>query len=293
MHALKGGIFMRTILRSSFDRWEKVSNREELISELKEYRFILSSYVYEYFKSLVDCEVSIFNHYCKNDEVIRNEKISGLDIYRKIAIYNIYNQALDLFLKEKNNFPIEIGGNERGIEGLTVNGIINDKIFSIFDYNYSMAYDTFNRMPIPDGCKVVKVGDVNLYRSNVIKEISNLNKDGVNRIIQLLKNLRSEKNPYRSGIYVYDDNKSNVWEFNHSRKIMYYTMLLSISNDPNRNYDALLEQSKIQDYFSLLLRKNYGLEEDSSFDSEVINGKSVVLSKKYPEASVSETVRYL
>ena len=156
-----------------------------------------------------------------------------------------------------------------------------------------MAYDAFNRVPVPDGCKIVKVGDVNLYRSNVINEISKLNKDGFNRIIKLLKNLRSEKNPYKSGIYAYDVNKSNMWDFNHSRKIMYYNTLLSISNDSNRNYDALLEQSKIQDYFSFLLREKYGLEEDNSFDSEVINDNSIVLTKKYPGASVSETVRYL
>ena len=108
-----------------------------------------------------------------------------------------------------------------------------------------------------------------------------------------LKELRTEKNPYKNGDYVYDVNKSNMWEFNHRRKIMYYNTLLSISSNPSRNYDVLLEQSKIQDYFSELFRKNYGLEEDSSFDSAIVENNSIVLTKKYPGASVSETVRYL
>ena len=281
---------MRTILRSSSDRWEKVSSREELISELKEYKFILSSYVYEYLNSLIDCEISIFNNYCKNDEVFRNERLSDLDIYRKVGIYNIYNQASNLFLKEKDNFPIEIGGNDRGFEGLEIEGRIKDKNFSIFKFNYGMA---FNRLPMSEGCKVNKIGDVEFYRSNVINEIRKLNKDGFNRIIHLLKKLRTEKNPYKSGDYVYDVNKSNMWEFNHRRKIMYYNTLLSISSNPSRNYDVLLEQSKIQDYFSELFRKNYGLEEDSSFDSEAVKDNYIVLTKNYPGASVSEKTRYI
>ena len=284
---------MRTILRSSSDRWEKVSSREELISELKEYKFILSSYVYEYLNSLIDCEISIFNNYCKNDEVFRNEKISGLDIYRKVGIYNIYNQALNLFLKEKDNFPIEIGGNERGFEGLEVDGRVKDKCFSIFQYNYSMIYETFNRLPKYEEGNGNRIGNVEFYRSNVINEIRKLNKDGFNRIIQLLKKLRTEKNPYKNGDYVYDVNKSNMWEFNHRRKIMYYNTLLSISSNPSRNYDILLEQSKIQDYFSELFRKNYGLEEDSSYDSAIVKNNSIVLTKKYPGASVSDVIRYV
>ena len=93
--------------------------------------------------------------------------------------------------------------------------------------------------------------------------------------------------------YVYDVNKSNMWEFNHRRKIMYYNTLLSISSNPNRNYDVLLEQSKIQDYFSELFRKNYGLEEDNSFDNAIVKNNSIVLTKKYPGASVSEKTRYI
>ena len=284
---------MRTILRSSSERWEKVSSREELISELKEYRFKLSSYVYEYLNSLIDCEISIFNNYCKNDEVFRNERLSDLDIYRKVGIYNIYNQALNLFSKEKNNYNITISGNESGFEGLEIKGKIDYKNFSIFKYNYGMACDTLYSLPISEKCKANRIGNVTLYRSNAINEISELNKDGFNRIIHLLKELRSEKNPYKNGDYVYDVNKSNMWEFNHRRKIMYYNTLLSISSNPNRNYDVLLEQSKIQDYFSELFRKNYGLEEDNSFDNAIVKNNSIVLTKKYPGASVSNVIRYV
>lgn len=284
---------METILRSVFDEWEKVSSREELLEELKEYRFILSSYVYEYFRDLIDCEVSILSHYCKNDEVFRNEKVTGLDIYRKIGIYNIYHQALDLFLKEKSHFPIEIGGNERGIEGLRVEGRVNDIVFPLFDYNYSMTYDTFNRLSVNDGCKVVKIGDIDLYRSIVINEIRNLNGDNYKRIIEVLKKLRREKNPYKYGDYVSDVQKSHTWEYYRNKKLMYYNRLLSVSNDSERNYDVLLKASKIQDYFSDLLRKNYGLEEDSSFDSEAIHGNAITLSKKYPCVRVSEHTKYI
>ena len=48
-----------------------------------------------------------------------------------------------------------------------------------------------------------------------------LNKDGFNRIIHLLKKLRTEKNPYKNGDYVYDVNKSNMWEFNQDALAFY------------------------------------------------------------------------
>ena len=159
---------MVSYLRSVFDLWERVSNREDLIQELKEHRWMLSEELYEYFLKLFDFyQYSVFDDALGMD-YSKRKNFSGLDIYRKLAIYNIYHHALEIFDKNAEKYSIVIGGNDRGIEGLQVDGILSDKSFKIFDYSYSMAVNVFDRMVVPDGCKIDKIGDVHLFSTSVL-----------------------------------------------------------------------------------------------------------------------------
>lgn len=279
---------MKTILRSVFDEWERVTPYKELKDELLRYKNILSSDVYSYFEALLGLDISILNNYSREFE----EMVSGMDIYRKLVMYNNYHFARRIFDKESKNISLEIGGNERGIEGLTVEGKIGEVNFPIFDYNYSMAYDTFNRHPIPDGCKVIKTGDINLYRDCIL-EGDNVQEDILLNIKNCMRELSMEKNPYLKGKKSeYNDTLVSMWNLRHEVEIKYYQRLFKRLSERQIYSSYFLEQCNIQNYFDKIFRDAYGISDDDCFDEKVIKDNAKVLTKKYIGGNLIENNKY-
>ena len=278
---------METILRSVFDLWEKVPNEEALIHELSGYQSLLSDKMYQYLESLLeDSSVLkdwnyIFGPIDNNDR----EKICGIDIYRKLAIYNIYHNALRIFEKEKDTYPIIIGGNDKGIEGLKVEGKVGSKIFSIFDYDYSMALNTFDRIPIPNGCKVTKIGDVHIYTMLDSRE---QREELLHHIMNKLDSLYEQKNPF-----INCGNREILWNFKHQLEINEYEKLFQEVNQHIELTDEEMEQAMILKHFAELILKSYGLHSEFNFEKSEEIGNEKVLTKSYPGASVSKHIRYL
>ena len=99
------------ILRKN-DNWNKINTREELLELLKKYNRILSGSMIHYLNDLVDLEFSVIKD---NINVNEDDKkiLSELEIYKRIAMYNIYNMALNIF--EEANPEIMISGNNDGM----------------------------------------------------------------------------------------------------------------------------------------------------------------------------------
>ena len=72
-----------------------------------------------YLNGLVDLEFSVIKD---NINVSDDDRkvLSELEVYKRIAMYNIYNMALNIF--EEANPEIMISGNNVGIVGLNVYG---------------------------------------------------------------------------------------------------------------------------------------------------------------------------
>ena len=83
------------ILRKN-GNWNKINTREELLELLKKYNRILSGSMIHYLNDLVDLEFSVIKD---NINVNEDDKkiLSELEIYKRIAMYNIYNRALNIF----------------------------------------------------------------------------------------------------------------------------------------------------------------------------------------------------
>ncbi len=283
------GCFMKTILRSVFDEWEQVTPYKELKEDLLRYKNILSSDVYSYFEALLGLDVSILNNYSREFE----EMVSGMDIYRKLAIFNNYHFARRIFECESKDIPLEIGGNERGIEGLKVEGKVGNVSFPIFDYNYSMAYDTFNRYPIQEGCKVIKTGDINLYRDCIL-EGDSIQEDILLNIKNCMKKLNMEKNPYLNGRKSdYTDMLISMWNLRHEVELKYYQRLFKRFNEGQIYTDGYLEQCSIQEHFDKVFRDAYGINDDNDFDEDKIHDNVRILTKQYVSGNLIENNRYL
>lgn len=108
------------IVRSN--NWNRVNTREELLELLKEYRGILSNPMQEYLNSLIELEFSVIRDYIKDED---RDVLSELEVYKKVAIYNIYNRALNLF--KMQDMQLSISGNENGFESLDISTSINNK----------------------------------------------------------------------------------------------------------------------------------------------------------------------
>ena len=84
----------------------KLATKEELIDLLKKHRGILTNSILDYLNSLVELEFSVVR---KNISTEEREILSELEIYKKIATYNIYHRALQLLEQQKQ--PIDIDNN--------------------------------------------------------------------------------------------------------------------------------------------------------------------------------------
>ena len=79
------------ILRKN-GNWNKINTREEILELLKKYNRILSGSMIHYLNGLVDLEFSVIKD---NINVSDDDRkvLSELEVYKRIAMYNIYNMA--------------------------------------------------------------------------------------------------------------------------------------------------------------------------------------------------------
>ena len=137
-------------------------NKAELKNLLKKYKGILESSMVDYLDSLIGLEFSVIQDYISDSD---RKVLSELEVYRKVAIYNIYNRALNL-LKEKNiELDVETDDNslifnkkldDQIIDNFGVNGI---NLFK-FDYGETSFYER-----CPNEYKSMRIGDISLYQT--------------------------------------------------------------------------------------------------------------------------------
>ena len=238
---------MAIVVPNKIKKFDNVKTKEEMIEDLKGYQAFLNSYYYDYFRSLIELQFSIFNKNISDEE---KKRLSELDIYREIAKYNIYNQAIDL-VKDEN---ASLNGNEKKNEGLTI--YVNDS--RVFDFNYrARVYDA----KAIEGYKRSDVGTISLFqtldsRPSFEEEVSKLKK----------KIQEEEMTVCPSNIdYL-------TWKTNHEERLNNLKMelddLLDDSNyiEDQKRYAAC---NRICDKFIDL----YGISEEE-FDSESIDSDS-------------------
>ncbi len=149
---------LNILIKSHLYEEEKVKTKEELLELLYKYKVILKNEMIDYLNSLINLEFSIMRKYINNSE---RQALSELEIYKNIAIYNIYYRAMNLFNKEQNKFCID--GNNQGIKGLNVSAILNNgSQIELFAFNYGMEYPKDS------------IGDIHLYRTIANKKLTKM-----------------------------------------------------------------------------------------------------------------------
>lgn len=236
--------------------WNKINTKTELIELLQAYRGILNNEMIDYLNSLINLEFSVIRDNISNSDRIA---LTDLKVYKRIAMYNIYNRALNVFLKFQSE--LEISGNNNGIEGLTVYGLLGEKRTRLFDFDYRESRENLGKIPIDYETK--KIGDISIFKTieNVEKREAELD-----RVMSELEKLYSQTNPHPSKRGVYGGPASQ-WSFAHSRKIKYYEEKFQELDAKKSLTDEDLKEIEITKKFHELLLSDYGLT-DEDFEEE-------------------------
>ena len=143
-----------------------INSKEELLILLNQYEGILKKNMIEYLNSLIELEFSVIKDYISESD---RKALSELEIYKKIAIYNIYNRALNLFNSQKGRYNIY--GINHGNKGLKISKTIKGKSIDLFDFDYREIQSNMWNTPIPKHFKSLYIGDISLFQTIESKEL--------------------------------------------------------------------------------------------------------------------------
>ncbi len=240
------------------DNWNKVKTKEELLEFLKEYRGILTEPMLDYLTSLIELKFSVIREYINDSD---RKALAELEIYKKVAIYNIYNRAQNLFNKQNGEFIIS--GNNKGIEGLSVSIKLSDRNIELFDFDYEEIRPSgYNTPKVPNGFKTLNIGDISLFQTFESKE---LREAELNRVMEKLERLYDERNPYPSRPGVVGGSGS-TWAFNHARKIQEYEERFKQLDSKKELSDEDKREIEITRQIHDLLLEDFGLTSESFVD---------------------------
>lgn len=266
---------------------DKVNTKEELLQLLKDYKIILNSQVIDYLESLINLDFSVIK---ENIDDKSKKALSELEIYKRIAIYNIYNRAINIFTQ--SNMPLIITGNDEGFESLSISVPIEDRNIKIFDFKYGEQKSL--NYKIPDEYKTMKIGSINLYQKIENKE---LRIQELKRIINKIEMLYGTQNPYQyhpkkvGGSYV-------KWKIERQKEIEKYQKMLDKIDSHNVLTEIDIKEIEIMNKAHDLLLEDYGLtndsfEDDVSITSKRSNNLQKTLIKRQPNITITNNIEYI
>lgn len=262
--------------------WKRINTKEELITLLKKYKGILTNPMIEYLNSLIELEFSVIRENISDCDRIA---LSELEVYKRIAKYNIYNRALNLF-NEQNVPEIQTYSNKAWYKGLNVYYLLGEQKIPLFDFNYEEKELDYELKT--SGFKTMNIGTISLYQTLDYKE----------ELINKLKKLCAQQNPHRYTFIPYIvGGPASKWEIDHEGLIRSYEKEL-VKLDSRKELTA--EEKKeieVRTRFFELLLEDYGLtNEDFIEESSKNSGNSSLqktLIKKIPNLTINNNIKYI
>ena len=265
----------------------RISTKDELYESLKNYRGILNKETIGYLAALIDLNFSVVMDIDDNDR----SALSELEVYRKIAIYNIYNRAVNL-LKD-SGIPYSLSDNEY-IDGLNISYVDEDYKFDLFkfDYEQGFTYDKMGESIIP------RIGVISLYQTIESPEQRKKELENVKKQLEILK---SAENPYHYQDNVYGG-PATTWAFKQNKEIEECENLFK-KLDSKKELN-LKEQKEIEFTKQVrnLILQDYGMTNDdfeigkSNTLRDVYGTKTEMkrtLVKTMPKLTIKNNIKYI
>lgn len=263
----------------------KLATKEELIDLLKKHRGILTNSILDYLNSLVELEFSVVR---KNISTEEREILSELELYKKIATYNIYHRALQLLEQQKQ--PLDIDNNGR----LEISVQLENRRVELFSFDYQNRISL--RENIPDEYKTMKVGTISLYRSLQNEDIR---EKEINRVLRKLESLYASHNPYPhrhsvvGGLDFY-------WERQHKERIEELEKKLTELESKKELTEVDKKEIELTNDTYQLLLADYELTNEDfeerkmpKFTTSEFDRMNKTRIKRMPNLTITDQIRYL
>lgn len=263
----------------------KLATKEELIDLLKKHKGILTNSILDYLNSLVELEFSVVR---KNISTEEREILSELEIYKKIATYNIYHRTLQLLEQQKQ--PIDIDNNG----SLIVSMQLENRRVELFSFDYQERISL--RKNIPDEYKTMKIGTVSLYRS---LQNEDLREKEINRVLRKLESLHASHNPYptRRGVVGGPD---VYWERQHKERIEELEKKLTELESKKELTEVDKKEIELTNDTYQLLLADYELTNEDfeerkmpKFTTSEFDRMNKTRIKRMPNLTITDQIRYL
>ena len=261
--------------------WERESTKEELKESLNKERLILSTPIIEYLNSLLELEFSVLKNEISEEA---REVLSEYTLYKRIAMYNIYNRALKII--NDSNVDVVVSNNivnNRNLEVSLTEKYNNYFLFKFFCGEREVN-DSIRSVLFPKENPII-IGDINLYK---LEENELAIKKRLNEMQYKLDEMRHDvlnKNDpnYLDYLELY---KKNI---NQLKELIQLTDQRIKEGLSLQEKNAILIVNMIRDR----LLCDYGLtENDFSFVTRN-NSTGKTLVRKYPKLTVSDTRHYI
>lgn len=263
----------------------KLATKEELIDLLKKHRGILTNSILDYLNSLVELEFSVVRENISTEE---REILSELELYKKIATYNIYHRALQLLEQQKQ--PLDIDNNGR----LEISVQLENRRVELFSFDYQNRISL--RENIPDEYKTMKIGTISLYRSLQNEDIR---EKEINRVLRKLESLYASHNPYPhrhsvvGGLDFY-------WERQHKERIEKLEDKLAELDSKKELTEVDKKEIELTNDIHQLLLADYGLTNEDfeerkmpKFTTSEFDRMNKIRTKKMPNLTIVDHIKYL
>ena len=248
--------------------------KEELQETLKMYKGILTNPIADYLNSLLELEFSVVKDYI--DDTNR-KALANLDIYKRIAQYNIYMRALNILRESGLSYKRKDENNN-----LSVITSLEFRNIELFAFDYSNGLD--NSSIVQEGVVTKRIGDIFLYKA---LEDEKIREKELEKVMYKLESLGNAKNPYRLNPYIYGG-PASYWEIKREREIREYETLRKELEHQKELSDDEKKEIEITNKVYEMLLEDYGLTNNST-DEEISEDKKLV--KRMPNLNVITKVK--
>ena len=261
--------------------WEKESTKEELSEGLNRQKLILSAPIVEYLNSLLELEFSVLKNAIGEKE---REVLSDYTLYKRIAMYNIYNRALKII--KDSNIDFDITNDKANNRNLEVSLTEKDNNYYLFRFfcSESAANDTIRSIILPKNDPIV-IGDITLYKL----EENDL-------AMQLrLNEMRYKKEELSNEVFNRGDPNYSDYVLFNRRNIRELEKGIQLVEQRIKEGLSLKDRNAIEivNMIHERLLADYGLSEDDFSMVAMNNSTSKTLVRKYPKLTVSDKRYYI
>ena len=259
---------------------KRVYNKEELLSLLKKHKGILSNEMIDYLNSLINLEFSVVKG---NISDLDREILTDLELYRKIAMYNILNRVAEVLKPYKDSIDVR----HDGIGGLDIYAALDNRSFKIFDYTHESVNFDSSLSPYYGRDDI---GEVSLYRTISDRGILDEEKMAILEKLDILyKVARRHDELGETSTYGGCINESAYLNRKEIRELENRYTNIDNKDSLTKNEEREIEATG---KFNEILLADFGLDIDDfeSSDESLIGGKKTLI-KNMPNMNIKNNIR--